>query len=185
MFQDFPSFAPAFDPGPLDSGAYLVLLNLSRRRSEAVLIVARCLDAAEDKRMQVANLLGGSSHWPMTNSDWRPHLVGCVALLAASPQERPLDALIEAARRPSWVSPQILATTALLDVPDWADQVESAIIERGNAKTAAALHALAGIRSSQLVDLANHDSENGDEIALHWRDDITTAFDVAGIARSW
>ena len=185
MFEDFPAFAPAFEPGPLETVAYLVLLNLNRRQSEAVLIVARCLDAAEDKRRQISNLLGGSSHWPMTSLDWRPHLVGCVAILAANPRDRPLDSLLEAASRPSWVSPQLLATTALADVPDWPRQLESAILDRGDAKAAAAFRALDGESSDQLIDLANRDTEYGDEIALGWSERITTAFDGARIPRSW
>lgn len=60
MSGEFPAFALAFDPEPLGTGAYLVLLNLGRHHSEAVLIVARCLDAAKDKRIQVGNLLRGS-----------------------------------------------------------------------------------------------------------------------------
>ena len=165
-FREFPAFAPAFGSGPLETGAYLVLLNLGRRQSEAVLIVARCLNAAEDKRMQVSSLLRGSlgeldqlradgarlsdADWDrlMDSSNWRPQLVGCVALLAMNPQERPLDALLDAACRPSWVSPQLLATTALADVSNWDGQVESAILARGDAKAAAALLALAGARGN-------------------------------------
>jgi hypothetical protein len=204
MFREFPAFAPAFERGPSESGAYLALLNLNRRPGQAVLIVARCLEAAEDKRKQVSNLLRGSLGFEIDqlraegvrlsdadldslvdSSNWRPQLVGCVALLATNPRERPLGALLDAASRPSWVSPQLLATTALVDAPNWPIRVESAILARGDAKAAAALCALAGERSSELIDLANRDTDTGDGIALGWRDGITTAFDKAGVPRSW
>jgi hypothetical protein len=210
--QDFPAFAPAFESEPEESGAYLALLGAGS--SEAVLMVAQCLDAAEDKRKQVSNLLRGAigfeidqlrAHirvlgeqlsdavWDqlMESSNWRPQVVGCVALLAMNAQERPLDALLDAACRPSWVSPQLLATTSLVDVPDWFSEVEGAILDRDDdakldtAKAAAALCALEGRGSSELIDLANVDTQSGGRIAVGWRNRIRTTFDEAHIAHSW
>jgi hypothetical protein len=121
----------------------------------------------------------------MTSSDWRPHLVGCVALLAMEPEDRPLDALLGAACRSSWVSPQLLVTTVLADVPSWPEQVESAILDRGDPKAVAALRALQGNDSSQLIELASRDTDHGGAIAMGWRDRITAAFDKAAVPRSW
>jgi hypothetical protein len=121
----------------------------------------------------------------MNSSDWRPQLVGCVALLAMNPQERSLDALLAALCRPSWVSPQLLVTAALADVPVWRGEVESAILERGDPKAAAALCALQEIDASQLIDLADQDRDRAGALALGWRDGVAAAFDEAGIPRSW
>jgi hypothetical protein len=108
-----------------------------------------------------------------------------VALLAMNPPDRPLDALLDCVSH-SWVAPQLLATAALANAPNWPSHVEPAILDRGDAKAAAALCGLEAMRcSSQLIELANQDTDYGDEIALGWRDDITTAFDMAGISRSW
>jgi hypothetical protein len=140
LFRDFPAFAPALLAGPLEAGAYGFLLNLNSHQAEAVLIVRRCLEAAGDKHKQVGNLLGGSlGDAPigfvatgLDISNRRPQLVGCVALLMMNPDERPLDALLHAACHPSWASPQLLATAALMDVPDWRRQVEISVLDQGD-----------------------------------------------------
>ena len=207
LFREFPAFAPAFAPGCLEAGGpYLILLGMASvtmPASEAVLIVNRCLEAAEDKRTQVSNLFNSTfgenerlrasgvqrsgARWDqlMSSSNWRPQLVGCVALLAMNPQERPVDALLGAVGRPSWVSPQLLVTAVLADVPGWSGEVESAILKRGDSKAAAALCALQGSSSSQLIDLADQDRDRAGALALGWRAGITAAFDEAGLPRSW
>jgi hypothetical protein len=178
-FRDFPAFAPAFEPGPLEVGAYLVLLNLSHDTSEAVLIVSLCLERAHNKRQQIANLFSGSL------GGWRSQLVGCVATLASMTDDRPDDALLNATCRSSWVSPQLLATMSLVDPSDWLPQVEQAILDRGDPKAAAAFLALNGNESEALAALAPLDRDSGDEIALGWRERITVAFDRADLTRSW
>jgi hypothetical protein len=107
-----------------------------------------------------------------------------VALLAMNPPDRPVYALLDCVDH-SWVAPQLLATAALVNAPNWPAHVENAILDRGDAKAAAALCALDGMRSSQLIHLASQDTQHGDGIALGWRDRITAAFDLAGIFRSW
>jgi hypothetical protein len=131
---------------------------------------------AKDTRRETSNLL--------RNRNWRLKLVGCVALLAAAPDNRPLDALIEAKWGGSWVSPQLLATTSLIDPSGWSSQVEAPILDRHDAKAAAALRALVG-GSQELIELAKEDSDMADDIGLCWRIAITDAFDGAGLYRSW
>jgi len=172
-----PAFAPTFDREPLGVGIYLVLLNLSGHGADAVRIVAACYQKAEHRRTQVERLL--LSH------DWRPQLVGCVATLVAERSDRPLGVLIGAARRSSWVSPQILATVSLATPPGWEVQIEEAILERQDPKAAAALVHLRTGRSPELVALAQQDTDGGGEIARHWRDHIKVAFDGAGVTRDW
>ena len=178
-FREFPDFAPAFEPAPpLRVGAYLLLLNLTEQAPQAVAIVAGCLQSANSSPDQVTRLLRGAL-------GWRPQLVGCVALLAAQPPERPLHALREAACRPSWVAPQLLAALSLVDTQDWPTLTERCIVDLGDPKAAAALQALSDDPSPDLVELAARDAEGGDEIARRWRNGIGPAFDEAGLTRTW
>jgi hypothetical protein len=179
-YRDFRAFARAFEPGPLTVPAYLVLLNLAEHASKAVVIVSRCLDNDDDMREQTGHLLLGRGAL-----GWRPQLVGCFALLATTPDDRPLDALAEAVRRPSWVSPQMLATMSLANPSGLTLQVERSIVDRGDAKSASAFAALSGSKSPEIVNLASQDSEGGNHMALRWRDKITRTFDEAGLSRSW
>jgi hypothetical protein len=177
-FAGFPAFAPAFEPGALDVGAYLVLLNLGEQSGDAVRVVADCLENASNKRDQIGNMLVGQL-------GWRAQLVGCVAILAAERGERPLDRLLDAASSGSWVSPQLLATLTLLDPPDWVPRVEAAIVERGDAKAAAALREVSGKASARIAELADADVDDGGDILRRWRGRIASAFDDARVRRSW
>jgi hypothetical protein len=177
-FAEFPSFAPAFEPGPQGVGAYLVLLNLGEQSGDAVCVVANCLENASNKRDQIGNML-------VSGLGWRPQLVGCVAILAADPGERPIGRLVDAASSWSWVSPQLLATLSLLDPPDWVPRVEAAIAERADAKAAAALREVSGKASARIAGLADADVEGGGDILRRWRTRIASAFDDARVPRSW
>jgi hypothetical protein len=119
----------------------------------------------------------------MNNSNWRPRLVGCVALLAMNPQERPVDALLDAVCRQSWVSPHQLVTTVLADVPVWRGQVESAILKRGDPKAAATFRS----PKERFVSTdrpGRSGSRRSRALALGWRDGITAAFDEKSLPRS-
>jgi hypothetical protein len=178
-FREFPDFGPAFEPQPpLTVGAYLVLLNLTERAPEAVAIVARCLDEASNSQEQIKRLLSGGL-------GWRPQLVGCVALLAADPTERPMQELHEAACSPSWVAPQLLTTLSLLGSRHTLAGTEGRITDREDPKAAAALAALLEDPSPALVELATRDADGGADIARRWRSGIAAAFDEAGLSRSW
>jgi hypothetical protein len=179
MFRDFPAFAPAFEPGSLEVGAYLVLLNLGQQTSEALQIVSGCLDQAQNKRQQITNLFTGSL------GGWRSQLVACVATLIASADDRPNDALLDAACGSSWVSPQLLVTMTFVGPSGWLPQVEQAILEREDPKAAAAFLALNGDGSESLAALAPRDRDHGGGIALAWRERITAGFGQSGLSRSW
>ena len=188
VMYDFPAFAPAFERGPLEVGAYMVLLNLSHDEADAIRIVAACYQAAEDKNGEVENLLLSDldRQWRQGQVlGWRQQLVGCVALLVAEPPDRPLEALVKAACDHSWVSPQILVTASLADPSDWESRVEASILEREDAKAAAALVSIIPGSSAVSRALPTKDLERGDAIAQSWRGRITSAFDAAGIDRTW
>lgn len=175
------AFSDAFTSGPTDRGSvgwYLVLLNLHEDGADAVRVVARCLANAMDARGQVRGLL-------LSPEGWRPQLVGCVAVLAADPAHRPADALVEAARQPSWVAPQILVTASLTAPAGWKNRVANAVVQRQDPKAAAALVATTDGASPTLKALADHDAEGGASIAIAWRAAIGAAFDEAGLTRTW
>ena len=157
------------------------LLNPSKDEAEGVRIVAGCYQAAEDKKRDVENLFLSQR----SSLGWRARLVGCVALLVAERNDGPLDALIKAACNCSWVSPQILVTASLAVPPVLQSRVEASILEREDAKAAAALVFLRPELSPGLIALASGDLARGDALAEGWRKSITSALDAAGIRRTW
>ena len=172
--------AEVFSSGPDAHGAgwYLKLLGLRTDGARAVQVVARCLGMAGRPREEIeALLIGGAG--------WREHLVGCVAALVADPGVRPIEAVTRAASSYSWASPQILVTASLIGAGDWATRAERAIVERTDPKAAAALAALVDPVSPQVGSLAGQDLHGGAHIARRWRRAIGTAFDDAGLDRSW
>jgi hypothetical protein len=94
-----------------------------------------------------------------------------------------LDVLVEAACRYSWVSPQILVTATLAEPRGWERSVTEAIVDRQDAKAAAAMSALSPERSPGFAELVKRDRQGGASIAFRWRDRIAEAFDRAGVHR--
>ena len=173
-------FAEVFSSGPDADGAgwYLMLLGLQTDGARAVQVVARCLGTTGRPRDEIEALL-------VAGTGWREHLVGCVATLVADPEVRPLDAVTRAACSYSWASPQILVTASLIGAGDWAVRAGRAIVERTDAKAAAALAALVDPVAPQIGSLAGRDVQRGADIARRWKRAIGTAFDGAGLDRSW
>jgi hypothetical protein len=174
------AFAEVFSSGPDADGAgwYLKLLGLRPDGPRAVQVVARCLGAAGRPRDEIEALLA-------VGTGWREHLVGCVAALVADPVVRPTDAVTRAASSYSWASPQVLVTATLIGTGDWAARAGRAIVERSDPKAAAALAALVSPVSPQVGALAEQDVHGGADIARRWQRKIGTAFDDAGLHRSW
>jgi hypothetical protein len=107
-----------------------------------------------------------------------------VATLAAGVPDRPLDALLEASRRSSRVSTQILVAVSLVEPSGWQEELEQAILEQGDQWGAAALSSLRPDGSTELADLAAGYEEGGRKVALRWRDSVRTAFEQAGLPHS-
>ena len=180
LTDDFPPFSPAFSPGPHDVPPYLKLLNLGdgAGAAEAVRTVTTCLKESSERDDEVVNLLTATPNW-------RPHLVGCIALLSAERTNRTDDALVEAGCQFSWVAPQLLATMSLLDPPNWAPRVRRSILDRQDPKAASAFQALKADGSLDLLVLSGLDRDYGGRIALGWRERIGAIFDDAGVQRTW
>lgn len=168
----------ASGPGGKDGpGWYLALLNWSYDGAAAVGVVRTCLDRSRDRPGDTANLL--------LMDDWRPQLVGCVALLIADPADRAVGELLQAIRRGSWIAPQLLATAALACPAGWEADVAADVLERGDSKAAAAFVAVSSSVPPELQALAAADDEGGAEIVRQWHTCLASALDEAGIGRAW
>lgn len=82
-------------------------------------------------------------------------------------------------------APQILVTASLTAPAGWESGVANAVVQRQDAKAAAALVATTEGSSPALKALADHDAEGGASIAIAWRTAIGAAFDEAGLTRTW
>jgi O-acetyl-ADP-ribose deacetylase (regulator of RNase III) len=104
----FPSFTALFERDErLQVTPYLSLLNASSGAGTAVALVRESTARSGNLDLEIAALLA--------QNNWRPQLVGAVALILAGPSEGRLAALWEAIDRPCWVSPQLVATVSLVD----------------------------------------------------------------------
>ncbi len=180
-FKRFGVFEPVFTSGRNGAsgpGWYLVLINLNSDGAAAVRVVSECLGRSRSPRTDIAALL-------LTGEGWRPQLVGCVALLMAPQSDRPLDELIRAIRNGSWVAPQLLVTAAITCPSGWETQVAPDLVKRGDTKAAAALAAVTAATLPELEVLASSDDQGGADIARDWPASLSTAFDEAGLERSW
>jgi hypothetical protein len=169
MTAGFGVFSPLFEA----SADYLVLLHLDMPEAKRVVtkVVERChLSSACHE--EVGNLFD--------HSDWRPHLVGAVALSALPYVQESSGKLWEAIDRRSWVTPQ-LAVAAFIRDPAFADQAGARVRSRSScAKTAASLAYLAGrlsfrpdwldteLLKADLIGLLAKDVDGSAEIAEHW-----------------
>jgi hypothetical protein len=133
MTAGFGVFSPLFEA----RADYLVLLRLNMPEAKRVVtkLVEQChLSSACHKEV-------GSLFDP---SDWRPHLVGAVALSALPYDQESSGKLGGAVDRGSWVTPQ-LAVAAFIRDPAFADQAGARVrSRRSSAKTVASLAYLAG-----------------------------------------
>lgn len=108
-FAAFPSFAPLFQERmPSGVPAHLQLLNLGPRAVEAV-------DAVRDATMRSGERLDVEIAALLAESNWRPQLVGAVAVLVANANDVRLTALWSAIDRPCWSSPQLVAVASFAD----------------------------------------------------------------------
>lgn len=110
--RGYPSFAPCFDKSPYSTvPVYLNLLSprypIEAEVRYAVEIVRRCTRISENKEAEVVALLTGSGNW-------RPHLVGAVAVLLGVNTEATRNALWVSFDG-SWVSPQLAVAAFLRD----------------------------------------------------------------------
>lgn len=112
----FGPFAAVFEKGELAVPGYLELLHLTRPGGRVVID-------------RIENVLrgGDSARWVAAlfqDRNWRPHLVGAVALLLEPSLDPQL--LWGAIDQASWVTPQLVVTATFLD-PAFQDHVRSRV----------------------------------------------------------
>lgn len=111
-----------FEPVLGESGEYSTLLYLgSREAVKAVSEVVKCCRAARDIRPEIGGLLD--------DANWRPHIVGAVAICANEYDAYTMSRLWRAFDLGSWVTPQ-LAVTAYLRDPEFAEHARTRIAAR-------------------------------------------------------
>ncbi len=88
---------------------YLLLLNVAPGAREAV-------DAIRHSAIQSGDRLDAEIAALLAQNNWRPQLVGAVAILIAGANDARLAALWGAIDRPCWTSPQLVAAASLVDV---------------------------------------------------------------------
>ena len=107
-FAKYPAFQPMFEPAEdIPVPVYLTLLNLGSGSETAITILRHILGGDTDLTPQVVALLA--------DFNWRPQLVGAVALRLGTANEESRDALWRAFDSGSWVSPQLAAIAFLVD----------------------------------------------------------------------
>lgn len=110
--NDFGKFHPLFG----GTGGYLSLLRL--RSDDSFESVARVL------RIVRAGDVSADIDRMLSDVNWRPHLVGCVAMLVAEESARLVPTAWLAVDSGSWVTPQLIACLAFAD-PCFPDEART------------------------------------------------------------
>lgn len=111
--QGFGIFGPLFQDTPGNPPGYLALLHLDRpEATRAISSVMKCCASAPRPYEDICRLL--------RQTNWRPHLVGAVAIATLASNSKANDELWLAIDKGSWVTPQ-LAAVAFLHDPLFAD----------------------------------------------------------------
>jgi len=105
MNDEFGVFAPLFR----ESAGYLVLLNLNDASESkcAVSLVKKCCESVPDATGDICRFL--------QELNWRPHLVGAVAVALLPHNPKTIQQLWSAIDADSWVTPQLAAVAFLRD----------------------------------------------------------------------
>jgi hypothetical protein len=111
-FAAYPTFEPAFLSGELPVGPYLLLLNMSSPEADvlALRVVQSAIDSSPHIKQEIIALLA--------EANWRPQLVGAVALYLTGAETETIAALWAAFDSLSWASPQLAGVLRLTD-PDF------------------------------------------------------------------
>jgi hypothetical protein len=103
----FGPFAAVFQAGDLNVSGYLELLHLGQPTAQIVI-----------DRIEKALVSSNPTQWVdalFADPDWRPHLVGAIALLLDDGKSLSPGGLWRAADSGSWVVPQLAVTAYLVD----------------------------------------------------------------------
>ena len=118
---DFGPFEGAFGNTGLNVPGYLLLLNLPDERAQVVIDRIAMALATGNPQPRVDALF--------LDADWRPHLVGALALLLSEDLILDLATCWTAIDRGSWVTPQLVVTAMFRDIT-FAENVRSRVAAR-------------------------------------------------------
>ena len=110
---EFGPFADAFERGELAVPGYLELLSLHQPGAQVTI-----------NRIESALSVGPAQVWLdalFTHANWRPHLVGAIALILDSRRTMLPTALWRAVDSGSWVLPQLVVSAYFVD-PNFPDR---------------------------------------------------------------
>jgi hypothetical protein len=105
--SSFGPFADVFAKGELEVPGYLELLSLHRTSAQIVIDRIECAMSHDDPCPWV--------HALFDDPNWRPHLVGAIALIVDDGRHLPVAGLWRAVDAGSWVTPQLVVTAYLVD----------------------------------------------------------------------
>ena len=165
----FGPFASVFE-----SGEYLTLLHMS---SDAQIAIDR-----------IEQIIGTYDAIPwirilFEKANWRPHLVGAMALLLDGGRASGIDALWRAIDRGSWVNPQLVVAAYFRD-PNFSIAALTRITTRPrrfNSKTLSSLLQIAAEfpSLSALIKEVQEGRDGRDQAAAtasHWKKEVITEF---------
>lgn len=109
----FGPFARVFDRGELRVPGHLVLMNTTKPEETAV--VVRRIEGV----LQAGGYEGGLRAL-LSDVNWRPHLVGAVAMVLMDDPLPFVAGLWQAVRHGSWMSPQLLLVLSAVDPDFWS-----------------------------------------------------------------
>jgi hypothetical protein len=161
---------------------YLALLNLDTAKATNVISILRSLLAGnESAAVEKDTLL------LLQAGNWRVHLIACGALLCGCKTPSILTALWSTLCRKSWVSPQICATSYLVDPTFAARARDFLALPSIDAKAIVAVARLAEVghkitpdtdQQSRIADATTQDPHGSDEIAVRWADRARELFAI-------
>jgi len=172
--DEFGIYKPLFD----GTGGYLTLLNLGEhsKSKRAISLIMKCSASVSNPYQDICRLL--------RQNNWRPHLVGSVAIAVLPQNAQAIDQLWGAVDRDSWVAPQLVAVAFLRD-PRFADHAgdrlrfwSSSVGPSGKAPAAlvrliellpkAPDSLTAAASAPTLVNLLKNDVDSSGTIAEEW-----------------
>jgi hypothetical protein len=181
--EQFGPFAHAFTRNARSVPGHLELLGLQGRAAQVVIDrIERAL--ARDGAFRFVDVL-------FDDPNWRPHLVGAVALILDDGDHTLVRALWRAIDAGSWVIPQLVVTALMID-----RDFPARLVERVEASCSAKLLAsllsvgaavqslgswIAGAREEpRVVDLLKQDVDNAPSIAEGWQKRLVEHFALRG-----
>ncbi len=158
---------------------YLALINLHTDVEDTVAAINNIVSTEQKDILERDTLI------LLDARNWRFHLVACAAMLAGVNSEKLLNQLWSVLREGSWVSPQIAATTYLLDPRFNIQAIESISRENFNEQSIVALAQLlqqnpntkfTEKQETRINSAKAKDSADSGKIAVSWAEKVHSLF---------